>query len=303
MKHKDSRPAISNGEQQDTGDAHIAWHPAFVEAIQLELSQYRDVLEFVPECQLTAEPLKIDIVIIKKTRDIIIEKNIAAIFRSENILEYKSPTDYVSVKDFYKVYGYVCLYASLNEVPITDLTISFVESRYPKDLLAHLKRIRGYAVEEKSPGIYTVTGDIIPIQIIDNRRLSADENLWLRELDNKLDVMRISRISGEIGRLGKTARVGAYLDAIGRANPEKIEEALRMSRSGLTFEKVLEDAGLIAKAEARGEAKGEARGEAQGKEKIAKNLIKIGLPLEKVAEATGLDLETVKSLNVLLVRG
>jgi hypothetical protein len=117
---------------------------------------------------------------------------------------------------------------------------------------------RGYTVEETNPGIYTVSGDILPIQIIDNRRLSAEENLWLKDLDNQLDVAEINRepppsggaakvphrISGEIERLGKTVRVGAYLDAIGRANPEKIEEALRMSRSALTFEKVLEDAGL-----------------------------------------------------------
>jgi hypothetical protein len=156
------------------------------------------------------------------------------------------------------------------------------------------KKIRGYTVEEKNPGIYTVTGDILPIQIIDNRRLSAEENLWLKDLGNQLDVAEINRISGEIERLGKAVRVGAYLDAIGRANPEKIEEALRMSRSALTFEKVLEDAGLIAKAEVRGEVRGEAR----GKERIAQNLINIGLPLEKVAEATGLDLETVKSLNI-----
>jgi hypothetical protein len=172
-----------------------------------------------------------------------------------------------------------------------------VESRYPKNLLGYLKKVRGYTVEERSPGIYTVIGDIIPIQIIDNRRLSAEENLWLRELDNKLDVSGIHRISEALEQIGKAARVGAYLDAIGRANPKKIEEALRMSRSTLTFEKVLEDAGLIAKAEARGEARGEVRGEGKKALEIAKNLFKIGLPLEKVAEATELGIETLKSLN------
>jgi hypothetical protein len=65
--------------------------------------------------------------------------------------------------------GHSCLYVSFTRLPITELTIMFVESQYPKDLLAHLKKIRGYT--------------------------------------------------------------GAYLDAIGRAKPEKIEEALRMSRS------------------------------------------------------------------------
>jgi len=62
---------------------------------------------------------------------VVIEKNIAVIFREWNLPEYKSPDDYVSVADFYKVYGYACSHVSLNKVPITDLTLSFVESHYP----------------------------------------------------------------------------------------------------------------------------------------------------------------------------
>jgi hypothetical protein len=45
-----------------------SWHPAFVDAIQLELEQYLGILEFIPEYQLTTEPLRIDVVIIKKLR-------------------------------------------------------------------------------------------------------------------------------------------------------------------------------------------------------------------------------------------
>jgi hypothetical protein len=176
-----------NAENQQTSE-DISWHPAFFEAIQRELAQYKDALQFISEYQLTAEPLRIDVVIIKKIKDIPLTKNIAAIFRRDNLLEYKSPTDYLSVKDFYKVYGYGCLYVFLNAVAISDLTLTFVVSRYPRDLLTHLKKVRRYRVEEKSPGIYTVIGDIIPIQIIDNRKLSEDENIWLKDLDNKLDV-------------------------------------------------------------------------------------------------------------------
>jgi transposase len=66
----------------------IPWHPAFVQAIKLELEPYWDALEFIPEYPLTAEPLEIDVVIIKKAPDLVIEKNIARIFRKINILEY-----------------------------------------------------------------------------------------------------------------------------------------------------------------------------------------------------------------------
>jgi hypothetical protein len=137
----------------------ISWHPAFIEALQMELEAYLDFLEFIPEYQLTSEPLQIDCVVIKKAPEVVIKKNIAAIFREANLLEYKSPDDYVSVDDFYKVYGYACLYASFEKVPITALTLTFVESRYPRELLAHLKEKRGYTVEKTAPGIYSIKGD------------------------------------------------------------------------------------------------------------------------------------------------
>ena len=127
--------------------SRIAWHPAFVQAIQLELEAYKDSLEFHSEYQLVAEPLKIDCVVIKKAKNVVIRKNFAAIFRDVNILEYKSPDDHVSVADFYKVYGYACLYASFGKIPVTDLTVSFIQSRYPGKLLKHLKNVRGYVIE------------------------------------------------------------------------------------------------------------------------------------------------------------
>ncbi|MDR2757307.1 MAG: hypothetical protein LBC20_16535, partial [Planctomycetaceae bacterium] len=75
-----------------------SWHPAFWGAMQLELKEYRDVLEFTSEYQLTSEPLRIDVLIIKKLKDVVIDKNIARIFRTYNIFEYKSPSDSLTVE-------------------------------------------------------------------------------------------------------------------------------------------------------------------------------------------------------------
>jgi len=294
---------VEQNQSQDSESSHIPWHPAFVEALQLELEAYKDCLEFFPEYQLTAEPLRIDCVVIKKAKDVVIKKNIAAIFREGNLLEYKSPDDYVSVADFYKVYGYACLYASFENIPITSLTISFVESHYPEKLLGHLKDVRGYTVEETGAGIYTVGGDILPIQVIDSRHLSEDENLWLKSLSNRLDLSAFMRISAGIAREGKAARITAYINAIVQANTRIIQEAIQMN-STLTIEKVLEDAGWIARWEARGEAKGEAigeaRGEARGKERmaldIARNMLNLGFPFETIVSVTQLDPEKVRAL-------
>ena len=101
---------MEENRHQDSESSTISWHPAFVEALQMELDAYKDILEFYPEYPLTSEPLRIDCVIIKKTKTVTINKNIAAIFRTWNLLEYKSPDDYVSVADFYKVYGADTLY-------------------------------------------------------------------------------------------------------------------------------------------------------------------------------------------------
>jgi hypothetical protein len=62
----------------------IPWHPAFVQALQLELEDYADELEFRSEYQLTSEPLRIDVVVVKKKDGVKIDKNIGRIFRTHN---------------------------------------------------------------------------------------------------------------------------------------------------------------------------------------------------------------------------
>ena len=265
-----------SAEKQETVE-HISWHPAFFEAIQRELAQYEDVFQFISEFQLTTEPLRIDLVIIKKLKDIPITKNIATIFRTDNLVEYKSPTDYLSVADFYKVYGYACLYTFLKakqsstkpSIPeehaepqklaqatkltartvsvLKELSLTFVVSNHPRELLAHLQQVRGYTVDGSIPGIYIVHGDIFPIQLIDNRELSDEENIWLRSLDDRLDVARMTRLTQEIERLGQAARLGAYVDVIARANTETLREVIKMSGSVVTLDQVLVETGLAAK--------------------------------------------------------
>jgi hypothetical protein len=278
----------------------IKWHPAFFDAIQLELLDYRNSLEFLYEYQLTAEPLRVDTVIIKKPPEIHIDKNFARIFKEFNLVEYKSPEDYLSINDFYKVYGYACLYAALNNVSITGLTLTFVVNRSPRELIKHLAGTREYAVTEMYPGIREIRGDILPIQIIENKRLSSADNLWLKSLTGGLDLESTRVILKEGSKKGKEAPVRAYLDVILRANSAMIREVLNMSDSTLTIETVLEEAGLAAKYELKGEARGEARGEVRGEEKarteIARNLLGMGWAVEQTALTSRLSIEKVQAL-------
>ncbi|GHV48746.1 hypothetical protein AGMMS49546_39450 [Spirochaetia bacterium] len=276
---------------QHTGEGSIPWHPAFYQAIQLELAQYKDILHYEFEHQLTAEPLRMDVLIIKKEKDVVIKKNIASIFKAQNIVEYKSPDDYVSVDDFYKVYGYACLYAALNKAPVTDLTISFIESRYPRELIKHLEEVRNYRVEEKSGGIYRVRGDFIPIQIIDSKKLRVDENRWLKDLNHEIERVEFKKLSLEVVQQGLASQIGAYINAVYLANWPRLEEEL-MGDAAMNFERVLKNAGLIAKWKAEGKAEGEFK----GKLEMAQYLVNVGWTVEQVVDASKLDVEKVRAL-------
>lgn len=154
----------------ENAEKNLQWHPAFYAGIQIELKDEADNLIFENEHQLGTKPFGIDVLIIKKESKSPIQKNIGRIFRKHNIVEYKSPTDYLSIDDFYKVYGYTCFYKAdverVDSISIEEVTISLVCKKYPRKLIQHLKEIRNYEIEKSGSGIYYVIGDKIPIQII-----------------------------------------------------------------------------------------------------------------------------------------
>jgi hypothetical protein len=80
------------------------------------LEEYRDGLSFEAERPLGAEPLIIDVVIVKKAPGVRIEKNIGRIFRERNIIEYKSPYDTLTAWDVHKGLAYSHLYMSQERV-------------------------------------------------------------------------------------------------------------------------------------------------------------------------------------------
>ena len=97
-------------KQQPADGKLLQWHPAFYADLQIEfrelLNREKEKLKFEREYLLSSKPMAIDVLIIKKKNAEPIHKNIGKIFRQYNIIEYKSPSDSLSVDDFYKVYGY-----------------------------------------------------------------------------------------------------------------------------------------------------------------------------------------------------
>jgi hypothetical protein len=261
----------------------------------MELLDYADVLDFDIEHPLTREPLRIDVVIIKKKKDVVIDRNIAAIFRGRNIVEYKSPEDSLTVADFHQVMAYAHLYCVPPEKgDMTDLTVTFVTTREPKEFKEYLREVYGYTLTEKWAGITLITGDVLPMQIIERRKLPPGEAVWLGSLGRDLSAEVIEAVLEEVGKVPQGAPVGAYLYMLLMANAKTAQEVLKMSNIA-TIEEVFEGLPITEHWMARGEARAEAKAEAKVIE-IARNLKKIGLPPEQIAAATGLTERQISGL-------
>ena len=93
-------------------DTDIQWHPGFVSAMELELIDYKGMLYFDSEHNLSKKPLQIDLLVIKKDRPVEITNEIGRIFKKYNVMEYKSPDDSLNIDTFCKVQAYEALYKS-----------------------------------------------------------------------------------------------------------------------------------------------------------------------------------------------
>ena len=220
-------------KEKSPGNSELQWHPAFFAGIQIELKDDKENLSFENEHQLSAKPMEIDVLVIKKEKDVPVRKNIGRIFRKHNIIEYKSPKDYLSIDDFYKVYGYTCFYkadtGAADEIKANELTMTFVCSRYPSKLLRHLKEKRGYTIEKQEDGIYYIKGDYFPIQIIVTSKLSETENLWLKNLtDNMKEVESAKKLIDDYGKHRENDLYESVMNIIMRSNKEKFQEVRGM---------------------------------------------------------------------------
>ena len=66
--------------------AKLQWHPAFGAALRITLQDEMKYLEVYEEYLLSKKPLQMDILIIKKLKDVPIRKDIGRIFRKHNII-------------------------------------------------------------------------------------------------------------------------------------------------------------------------------------------------------------------------
>jgi hypothetical protein len=292
----------------------IQWHPGFYGAAELELLENKDELEFEREYNLSKEPLRVDLLIVKKRKDVQIRNEIGRIFKKFNVLEYKSPDDGMSIDDFFKTIGYACIYkglgATVDAVPAEELTVSLFRETYPRELMEALKR-QGLAVEETFPGIYYVTGNtLFHTQIVVTGQLSRETHSSLRILSKNAqieDIKRFLMTSQELVTPGDKHNADAVLQVSVSANGRiysKVKEELTMCEAlrELMKDEIAQDlARGRAEGRAEGEAKGRAEGEATGKVKgkaeqaisTAYTLSDMGMTIDMIAKAVHFSVETV----------
>ena len=207
----------------------IQWHPAFQASIQIEFEAEAEKLTFEPEHLLSKKPMQMDELIIKVAENEAIHKNIGRIFRRYNIIEYKSPDDNLTINDFYKVYGYYCFYQSdtdkICEIPPEELTITFICNHFPRKMVQHLKEFRRLNIIHVEAGIYYITGDAFPIQLLVTRELDPKENLWLQSLCNNMSKPEeIEALLKEYEAKKKSKLYQAAMEVITRANWDAVKE-------------------------------------------------------------------------------
>lgn len=186
-------------------------------------------LAYDPEYYLSREPLRIDLLIIKKKPEEVIKNEIGSFFLGHNIVEYKSPDDSMNIDTFYKVLSYACLYkadtGAVDEILDTDITVSLIREQKPMKLLGQLER--KYRVKQEGKGIYRIYDMIFPMQVIVTKELEESRHVWLKSLTRSMNIAQAERLLDSYDRLEgeeERAKAGVVVNLVSDINNEIFEK-------------------------------------------------------------------------------
>lgn len=183
-------------------DVKIQWHSGFVAAMSLELAENREDLIYEKEYNLNTKPLEIDLLVIKKDKNVRTANEIGWIFRGHNILEYKLPEDSLDIDSFYKVGAYASLYKSYAATSdgrkANDITVSLIRESRSDGLFSYFKN-HGIRIENPYRGIYYVLDAVLfPTQIIVAKELDWKNHTWLKALSSKMEKQNMRELLEKI---------------------------------------------------------------------------------------------------------
>lgn len=311
----------------------ISWHPGFASAMQLELGAYKGSLVFETEHELNRQPLRIDLLVVKKDPDLQIDNEVASIFRGHNVMEFKSEQDSLTIDDLYKTLAYGCLYkaygSGINAIRADDVTVTLVRRRKPGRMFADLTDL-GYGVTAGESGVYDVDGLLFPVRVLVTSELDGDNHVWLTSLASDLETMQVKKLVEAITTVhdkGGRELADSVLNVVTLANTDVVERLKEEDDMGKTLYEIMKpeideaiakarmEAATEAAAEAaavgmeRGMARGMEKGMARGMEKgiregrmeavratVRRLLGRGGYSEEEIADIAGTDVAEVRSI-------
>ena len=209
----------------------IQWHPAFAAALEMELLENKDDLEFEREHNLNRKPLLIDCLVIKKKKDVVIKNEIGKFFKKYNIIEYKSARDSLSIDDVAKTQGYAHLYKaygeSINAVKFDEVTVTLIRESKPIGLFKYFEENK-YAVSNPGKGIYYIESGLkFPAQIIVGKELTHEDHEWFNLLSDKVTKQEMARAieySRKVRSKNERELIDAIFEVSALANKNIVEE-------------------------------------------------------------------------------
>ena len=281
------------------------YHSFVCAGLRIALDEDSAYLSFEEEHQLGTGSKAIDFLIIKKSNQIRLKKNIGHIFRGHNLVEIKGYGDYLSIDKFYKSLGYAFFYKAdtgrENSINIQDITITFICCEMPKKLLAHLKKVWEISHFEKEEGIYYLEGFVIPIQILVASRLDEEENLLLKSILTPVkDKEKINKLLKMYRQHEKNGYYERVMDFIIQKDQKDIR---REENMGPEMRKFFREMASEMATEMATEMASEMATEMADKmaNEIANKMLKDGLPLESVVKYTGFPAQKVEELQKRIV--
>ena len=210
-------------KQMNRKRTRVNWHEAASCALQIELRDYSDILEYMEEYVLGKNNYRIDLLGIKKLTEQTIPKNIALIFKTFNLFEIKGIGSTAGIDSYYKTIGYAGLLidqtGEKGQYSSLDVSLTILSCHYPVKLMKHLRDERKLSIEKISPGVYYINKETFNAQIIVTNRLPPAENLYLRCLTDKLNDMELAdRLADDYKQHWEQEVYDRYMHQLAAAN-------------------------------------------------------------------------------------
>ena len=290
----------------DKSQQRKEYHYGFYAFMKSYYGMSKATITYEQEKQLGEEPIRLDFLLLRNNLDETLDDPIGQFLKKDNIMEYKSPDDSLTIDDFYKVQGYGLIYKGydhkIDELPINDMTVTIVRHRYPRKMIRTLKR-DGIQIRKDQPGIYRMSGRLsISTQLIVISQLSSGLYNGLKLLSKDATIEEMDAYVKEIASSDNDS-VKDYASTVIRLCltinnrlQKELEERDYMINN--VYEEVLIKEGNMMKSKARKEGlkEGKTEGKDEEKGKIATAMLKDHESTAKIIKWTGLTLDQIKHI-------